>query len=291
MRGMSKQLELPIPRIEEPDRNFEQGGRSFYFFDFDDNVVFLSTPLVLFHKHSGQELEISSRQFAEQSQFISKSGLYRDYEMRFDAETGTFRRFRDRKFSWLKKLLGHRQVFVQDLAAALRAHEHDWKGPSWNCFFHAVFNHRPISLITARGHHPETMKSGIRLWVNEKHLPREPNYLSLYPVSHPEVQQELGQEPDTTIPKLKQAAVRASVERAFSLYGQNPHHRFGMSDDDPQNVKWILEEMIALKAKYPSNAFYVFQTHQGQMIKHKVYTDRVEDQIVDKAQQLSLFDT
>ena len=53
---MSKQLELPIPRVAEPDRNFKDGGRSFYFFDFDDNVAFLTTPLFLFEKSTGREL-------------------------------------------------------------------------------------------------------------------------------------------------------------------------------------------------------------------------------------------
>jgi hypothetical protein len=288
---MSKQLELPIPRVVEPDRNFREGGRSFYFFDFDDNVAFLSTPLFLFDRHTGRELQISSREFAEQSQHIGKRGIYKDYVMKFEPDTGTFRRFRDKNISWLARLLGQRQVFVQDLAAALTGQEIEWKGPSWNCFFHAVFNKRPVSLITARGHHPETMRAGIRLWVKERHLPYEPNYLSLYPVSHPSVQAELGHSADTPIPKLKQAAVRASVERAFATYGMNPHHRFGMSDDDPQNVKWILEEMTELKSKYRDNAFYVFQTHQGQMIKHKVFVDHVEDQVVDRAQQLTLFDT
>lgn len=286
----SSQLELPIERELEPDRNHRRGGRSFYFFDFDDNVAFLSTPTFIFHKETGRELRISSKELAEQSRFIGRSGVYKDYEFLLDSKTGSFRRFRDHNLSLFERILGRKQIFVQDVAAALGQPDVDWKGPSWARFYHAVFNHRPLSLITARGHHPETLKEGIELWVKQGHLPKTPNYLSLYPVSHPEIQGELGLDAKTSVPRLKQAAVRASVERAFAVYGYNPHHRFGMSDDDPLNVQWILEEMALLKAKYPDVSFFVFQTQHNQMIKHEVFVDHIEDKVVDQAHQLSLFD-
>ena len=53
------QLELELERPLEADRNSHLGGKSFYFFDFDDNVAYLSTPIVVFHKDSGAEKFIS----------------------------------------------------------------------------------------------------------------------------------------------------------------------------------------------------------------------------------------
>ena len=50
------QMELAIERSPEADRNRHLGGRSFYFFDFDDNVAFLSTPIILFHSQTKEEL-------------------------------------------------------------------------------------------------------------------------------------------------------------------------------------------------------------------------------------------
>ena len=287
----SVQLELPLNRQREPDRNREHGGRSFYFFDFDDNVAFLTTPMFLFHRESKAEIEISSRQFAEQSRFIGKEGLYADYEIQAsDPEKGSFRCFRDQDFSWVERLLGRRQIFVKDLAAALGLSDVSWQGPSWNCFYHAVFNARPMALITARGHHPRTLKAGIKLWVEERHLPCEPNYLGLYPVSHPEVQKQLGLGPEASIPLLKQKALRAAVERAFAQYGHNPHHRFGMSDDDPQNIEWISREMRDLKAEHPDVSFFIIQTHGEKMIKHEVFADYVVDRCLQPEAQLTLFD-
>ena len=84
----SKQLELPIVRPKEQDRNFHLGGRSFYFFDFDDNVAFLSTPSFIFHKETGEELILSSGEFAQVHMNIGKKGPYKDYDFNFDDYQG-----------------------------------------------------------------------------------------------------------------------------------------------------------------------------------------------------------
>ncbi len=285
------QLELGIPRSPEPDRNHKLGGRSFYFFDFDDNVAFLTTPMFLLHKETGQEIEISSRVFAEQSACIGNSGIYADYTMDFDPARGSFRCFRDQEISLLERLMGRRQIFVQDLAAVLGMPDMHWKGPSWNCFYHAVFNGRPLALITARGHHPRTMQQGISLWVSEGQLPHEPNYLAIYPVSHPEIKSALAMPDSHSIPHLKQRALRASVKKAIEVYGENPHHRFGMSDDDPRNIEWIVKEMQLLKLEYPRMSFFIIQTHGDRMTKLEVFSDHVEDHLLEPAAQLKLFDS
>lgn len=283
------QLELPIARAKEPDRNFHKGGRSFYFFDFDDNVAFLSTPSFVFHKDTGQELKLSSKEFAEHSGDIGKRGIYREFKIDFDEQKGTFRCFRDRDINLVEKLLGKRQTFVEDLAHALGHSDFQWKGPSWSCFYHAVFNKRPLSLITARGHHPETIRQGIELFVNEGHLPNEPNYLSLFPVSHPLTKKQLGHKFDTPVAQLKQTAIRASVQKAIEVYGYSPHHRFGMSDDDPENIRRILEEMARLKTHYPEMSFFVIETHKGVFVKREVFADHTVDLCLSDLHQMTLF--
>ncbi len=286
----SSQLELGIAPLVEPDRNHSKGGRSFYFFDFDDNVAFLSTPVFVFHRESGRELKLSSREFAEQSAHIGKRGPFKDYSINYDDSVGTFRNFRDRDLGLLSKWLGRRQTFLEDLAQALGFPEFHWQGPSWSCFRHAVINRRPVSVITARGHHPETLKDGIRLLVDEGFLPHEPNYLSLFPVSHPRVKAAFNMPMDTPISRLKQTAIRHSVTEAFRVYGENPHHRFGMSDDDPENVRLIVEEMVRLKNEFPDNSFFVIETHRGQFIKREVFANYTVDQILlPVGEQLSLF--
>lgn len=286
-----QQMEFSLEKQPEPDRNFHKGGRSFYFFDFDDNVAYLSTPSFVYHKETKQELRLSSREFAEHSMHIGKRGTYRDYYIDYDEQVGTFRCFRDHEIKWIERLLGKKQIFIEDLREALGLPKNHWQGPSWSCFYHAVFNQRPLSLITARGHDPETIKGGVRLLVREKHLPGEPNYLSIFPVNHKPTRQVLGAEIDTPVSVLKQVAIRKSVDMAIAKYGFSPHHRFGMSDDDPENVRRIIEEMAKVKKDYPQMSFFVFETTGGAFVRREVFADHTIDQCVREDQQLSLFDT
>lgn len=266
-----RQLELSIERSKEADRNLHLGGRSFYFFDFDDNVAFLTTPLILFHKKTGVELNVSSAEWAQQHSVVGISGPYVDYEIRWEDKTGTFRCFRDQEQEELERRGMSKQNFLQDVAQALNSSDLQWKGPSWQTFYHAVFNQRPVSVITARGHHPETIKEGVGLMVKAKHLPLDPNYLSVYPVSHPHTRFVLGDKELTkNTAELKQTAIRASVEMAIQTYGYSPHHRFGMSDDDPKNIQLITEEMRNLKAKYPEMSFFMIATEKGEFVKHEI---------------------
>ena len=282
------QLELSLSREREPDRNRHLGGRSFYFFDFDDNIAFLSTPCFLFHKQTGSELTLTSGEFAKVSGSIGKKGPYSEYQISYDDQQGTFRCFRDKNIRLVERLLGKKQAFVKDVAAALGHPDLHWKGPSWACFYHAVYNRRPVSLITARGHHPETLKKGIFQMVKKGFLPNQPNYLSLFPVSHPEVKRALGHDFDTPISTLKRSAIRASVEKALQVYGYSPHHRFGMSDDDPQNIEMILEEMMELKKTYPEMSFYVIETADGKFMKDEVFADHTERRRLTEQEQRQL---
>ena len=228
-------FDFDIPK--EPDRNLHLGGRSFYFFDFDDNVVYLTTPIILFHKETGNELAVSSGDFAHESKNIGKVGVYQNYFIDINDAKGSFRHFRDIEFTNLDRQAGKKQSFVKDIEQAIALADHVWKAPSWNCFYHATYNHRPVSLITARGHHPDTIKAGINLMASYGILPHDPNYHTIYPVSNPEIRNLLGDtQLNKNVAELKKEAIRASVLKAIELYGYSPYHRFGMSDDDHKNI-------------------------------------------------------
>lgn len=283
------QLEIPIEREIVRDRNADLGGRSFYFFDFDDNVAFLSTPTILFEKETGRELQVSSGEYAQIHPLIGKTGPYENYYIINDDQRGSFRNFRDRDISFLEKLLGKKQMFVQDLAGALGAPDVQWKGPSWSCFYHAALNQRPLSLITARGHAPQTIREGIRLLVQREFLPKEPNYLSIFPVTNPSVMTMLGNA-KSSVADLKRAAIRKSVEEAIRIYGKSDYHRFGMSDDDPHNVELITAEMKELKRKYPAMSFFVIETQDGRFVKWEVYANRLEPTVCSTGHDFQSFE-
>jgi hypothetical protein len=270
LRHLPAQLELQLEREPEPDRNWALGGRSFYFFDFDDNLAFLATPAVLFHKHTGKELFISSGDFAQQLSHIGRSGVYQDYEIRNDDVTGTYRFYRDYDLNWIEKLRGKRQRFLDDVAHALGFPDFHWKGPSWSCFYHATFNQRPTAVITARGHHPNTIKRGISMFVGAGHLPRDPNYLAILPVNYPPVRLLLAGQRELSTAELKKAAIRRAVDEAIGKYGHGPH-RFGMSDDDPRNLHLIEEQMTELKALHPQMSFFVIHAAGNELTKREIF--------------------
>lgn len=267
-----RQLNLDISRPFEPDRNYEMGGRSFYFFDFDDNVAFLPTEMFLFHKETKRETKISTGEYAKYSNLIGKSGLFKEYDLDLCNRTGSFRRFRDQGIGWFKRFfLRKEEAFIADVRRAIQRPEELWKGPSWNCFYHAVHNGRPISIITARGHEPETIKKGISVLVKEGFLPREPNYLSVLPVSNPDIRIALGDGQFTaSVPELKKLSIQKSVEQAFDEYGSSMFHRFGMSDDDENNIKLVMSAMKDLKREYPNNSFYVIHSKGDTFTKQEV---------------------
>ncbi len=287
------QMELDFHRPFEKDRNWQHGGKSFYFFDFDDNVAYLSTPIIVFNAKTGEELALSSGEFARVNRDIGKRGKFANYFMDFNDEFGSFRNFRDKDFSIAQRITGQKQSFVRDIQTALQNADETWKAPSWDCFYHATYNQRPMSVITARGHRSDTIKQGIELMVKEGHLPYSPNFLSIYAVSNPDTRIALGDETlNASVPELKKGAIRESVEQAIAEYGYSDFHRFGMSDDDPGNIELITEEMKELKRKYPKMSFFVIQTYKDGFSKTEVLENKTRNVITkkeSKASQLNLF--
>jgi hypothetical protein len=129
-----------------------------------------------------------------------------------------------------------------------------------------------VSLLTARGHAPETLKAGIEVLVEAGLLPRAPNYLRVLPVSNDEVRKELGDANlDLTVPVLKKRGILAIVDAAEKTFAHKGPTRYGMSDDDPANVNLIIQAMSVAKSRYPKARFFVVNTHEGQRVKLEIF--------------------
>jgi hypothetical protein len=64
--GSKGQMTVPIQFFRELDRNFHgKGGRSFYFFDLDDNVLHLPSELVLFKESDSSIKSVSTEDWIE----------------------------------------------------------------------------------------------------------------------------------------------------------------------------------------------------------------------------------
>ena len=235
--------------------------QSFYFFDFDDNIMFLETSILIQNTVTSEVMALSTAEFARVSPFLGVPGKWQAYAIFKDS----YKHFRDHDAR-------DESFFVSDIRTAItqRARE-DWQAPSWDFFAHACARQRPLSIITARGHNPETIKAGIRLLNEFGLIEQEPNYLTIFTVSNEDVRISLGdKELHYTIPSLKKLAIVRAVEAGLEKYGHDLPHQFGMSDDDPRNVNLIIEAMRECKQQHEDKRFFVFNTHLDQQVKLEV---------------------
>lgn len=237
-------------------------GRSFYFFDIDDNLLFLPTSIYLWNAETGKEQPVNSGEYANVAPMLGKSGKWQAWS---DTRDEVFRDFRDDPKATVNK-----QPFLKDLRKALGTSQ--WKGPSWPLLVHAAKEGRAIAMVTARGHKPSTIEAGLKLLVKEGHLPAVPPILGIYTVSNPDVKKLLGvTDPAMTTASVKKLAIKHAVQTALDKHGADEPHRFGMSDDDPRNVVLAISAMRDCKLDHPKMRFFVINTNHDEFVKLEIF--------------------
>ena len=115
----------------------------YYAFDWDDNIVHMPTKIIL-KTDDGDEVGMSTDDFAEYRGKIGKE----DFEYNGDTIVGfgedPFKNFRT---------AGDKDFLVDAMRAKL--------GPAFNDFKEAINNGSIFSIITARGHNPNTLKQAV----------------------------------------------------------------------------------------------------------------------------------
>ena len=238
----------------------DDGSVSAYFFDIDDNLLFLPTAIYLWNAETREERAVSSGEYARIQNELGRIGTWQAWAIRGES----FRDFRDPSD-------GSEPTFLVELRAAITGPGR-WQGPSWPLLVHAAANQRPIALVTARGHEPATIEAGLRLLVEHGQLPRMPVILGIYTATNPTVRRQLGvEDPATTVPSVKKLAIQQSVERILEKYGAAPPHRFGMSDDDPNNLVLAISAMRDCKVKHRDKRFFVINTNHQEFVKLEIF--------------------
>jgi hypothetical protein len=115
----------------------------YYAFDWDDNIVHMPTKIVLKDK-KGKEVGMSTEDFAEFRHEVGKKDFdYNGHTIVGYAEN-PFRNFRTE---------GDKDFLIDSMKAKV--------GPAFNDFKEAINNGSIFSIITARGHKPETLKQAV----------------------------------------------------------------------------------------------------------------------------------
>lgn len=235
-------------------------AKSFYIFDFDDNMIHTGSMTYLYHKDSGEELGVLSSQFILERHRIGIEGLYQDYIID-PAPLRTYRSFGDSEEH------GH-FPFLEDLKQAVQ--QDHWQGPSWQRFVKAVSRNRSIAIITARGHHPSRIEEGLQWMASQKLLPQQPQIQQIYAVTHPHTKQMIRWTGEDIIWAMKKQALHHFIEQAYQEYGHEPAHRFGFSDDDPRNILSTRQKFLDLKMRNPHHSFFLYEARPKQVIEEEV---------------------
>ena len=133
---MNRQLREGFKAEGTPDMKY-------YAFDWDDNIVHMPTKIML-KTEDGDEVGMSTDDFAEYRSKIGKE----DFEYNGNTIVGfseePYRNFRT---------AGDKDFLVDAMRAKL--------GPAFNDFREAINNGSIFSIITARGHNPNTLKQAV----------------------------------------------------------------------------------------------------------------------------------
>lgn len=123
----------------------------YYAFDWDDNILLMPTKIILLND-KGEEVEMSTEDFAEHRSKIGKKNFEYKNQLIVDYAKDAFRNF---------GVEGDDEFLKESLKAKI--------GPAWNDFKEAINNGSIFAIITARGHNPNTLKKSIYNFIQKNH--------------------------------------------------------------------------------------------------------------------------
>ncbi len=263
----------------------------YYIFDWDDNILHMPTYIHL-------ERRLSNGSWVPH---LVSTALFS--VIRNDTE-----RYRPPGGDWEKAFFEFRDLptddesrFLKDARAALdRVREGTEKAPpSFQTFRRTLVEGRLFAIVTARGHHSDTLRRGVELFIERVLTPAEKQqmlsnlrgylvcykgeaanrslddagvldyYLGLnkyHAVTSPQFRELVeGVLPDPERPEArKQFAIRDFLDHLFEILETMPVRKpisVGFSDDDPANVRAV-EEFIRdeLAKRFPAVRFVVYDT-------------------------------
>ena len=275
-----------------------------YAFDWDDNILQMPTKIKMDQKvgKRWKPIEVSTEKFAE-------IRTEPDYRVRNNNPKEAFIDFT------------LPDTFLRDSKEAILK---DKKSPSFNKFKESLIYANPFSIITARGHNPEVLKKGVKMFIHLVLSPEEKEkmleniidtlkhenefsddfiekleYLDknqildlfldekgdYYPVSSPEFGERFGLEVSggaANPEHNKKVALADFISKYDDLIrsGKYVSASLGFSDDDPRNVKAMIEFVRnELSRMYPEVKFIIQDTSEGGYTKIHIETDNKEKEL------------
>jgi hypothetical protein len=147
-------------------------------FDWDDNIMFMKTKIVVFRKGTKEEKEVSTGDFAVVEHQLGQPGTeWEDWEQR-RGDGESYRYFRDSR---------GKNNFLDQVMEAMAGDPALWRGPSWDAFIEACSRPetaRRVTIITARGHSPSKIWAALKKLQEMGIIKYVPPVGNLIPVDH-----------------------------------------------------------------------------------------------------------
>lgn len=237
---------------------------SYMALDWDDNILHMSTKILMDKKVDGEWVP----EAVSTAEFAKVRNDKENWRLRNDNPTEAFSEFRD---------FGPRgnQAFILDVKDAINKGDF---GPSWDAFIRCLSEGWIFSIITARGHEPESMRKAVE-WIIDNVLTKDQKYLlynnclkhayifksnedydripkgnvsqtplvqdyldscDFYGVSSDSFAKEFGAASASNPEKAKEMALDTFIEKCkkFGEFTGYPVS-IGFSDDDPKNVEHV----------------------------------------------------
>jgi len=123
----------------------------YYAFDWDDNIVFMSTKIMVMTENE-EEVGMSTEDFAEHRHQIGSEP--------FSYKGTTVVGYAKEPFRFFKEM-GDKRFVIDSMLAK--------PGPSWNDFVECINGGSVFAIITARGHNPSALREGVYNFIVSNH--------------------------------------------------------------------------------------------------------------------------
>lgn len=263
---------LPAHNAKDLNRLAAIGQGMGWNFDFDDNIAYLDTKIIVYDKRTGEERPVSTTEFAEAREKLGQPGEYEHFEARHgEGGQDSYRNFRDAQDP---------NVFWRDLSAAMK--DPDWRGPSWDAFQRAMSSPQTAqwsTIITARGHFPNTIHAALRTMKDQGHIENVPPVENIFPVNLPGLRERLKSDPQFPeggkikvmagyLDRLQHAPIGPASTPVIPPEGGRDRrhmHLWGFSDDDYGTFKKTVEHLGShvKEGRWPDIKITVFFTGKG----------------------------
>jgi hypothetical protein len=128
---------------ENGDENLVRPDLKYYAFDWDDNLLFMPTKIIVMSENE-EDVPMSTEDFAEYRHKIGVEPFNYKGTTIIGLAPNSFRNFTE---------TGDKRFVIDCMTASV--------GPAWNDFVECINGGSIFSIITARGHNPETIKESV----------------------------------------------------------------------------------------------------------------------------------